>query len=301
MTTSVTIPVYQELDPDQYSRLQRALLKTKGGDRQREFLENLKVNTEFVAWIETQVQPNEGRTLPTFDGPLTETSFREPTPDQEARMYDLWKDAPPRIACRSSFWGSVTLEHIRQDKISEATWLAINGGNTENGEERIDHALAQGTDKEIDDCVRTALRRMSGLPAARGNRSVFVDTPFGRAYWRERIVATILQKGDGVADRPALVDVVRNNQAYWESLVTMIVSRGSVFGSAEVQAALINTLAHRFQENPKTPLSSNATLRTALRRFSNLAASREISVLPFPEICDIIDDLLTRVENAQSK
>lgn len=299
MTTSVTIPVYRELDPDQYSRLQGALLKTKGGDRQREFLENLKVNTEFVAWIEAQVQPNEGRTLPTFDGPLTEASFREPTPDQEARMYDLWKDAPPRTACRSSFWGSVTLEHIRQGKIAEATWLAVNGGNTEDGEERIDHALALGTDKDVDDCVRTALRRMSGLPAARGNRSVFVDTPFGRAYWREKIVAAILQKGDGVADRLTLVEVVRNNQAYWESLVTMIVSRGSVFGSTEIQAALINTLARRFQENPNTPLRSNATLRTALRRFSNLAASREISVLPFPEICDVIDGLLTRVENAQ--
>ena len=296
---------YRELDPDQYSRLQRELLREKGGDRQRKFLEALKDNDSFVAWIESQVPTNEGRRLPTFDGPLTEASFKEPTADQEAQMYQLWQDAPPRTACRPSFWASVTLEHIREDKIAEATWLAANGGVTETGEERIDRALATNTDeagnKLVDDCVRTVFRRMSGLPAARGNRSVFVDSTFGRGWWRERIVATILKRADDVAERQSLLDAVRVNQTYWERLVTMIVSRGSVFGADDIQAALINTLARRFQGNPNTPLRNAGTLGTALRRFSNLAASREISVLPFPEICRIVDDLLTRVETAQGQ
>lgn len=300
MPTSIT---YQELDPDQYYQLQRKLLKRKGGDLQREFLEASKDNDSFVAWIESQVPTKEGRRLPTFDGPLTEASFKEPTAGQEAQMYQLWLDAPPRTACRPSFWASVTLQHIREGKIAEATWLAANGGVTETGEERIDRALAPKKDeagnKLVDDCVRTALRRMSGLPAARGNRSVFVDSTFGRGWWRERIVATILQRDDVVADRQSLLEVVRVNQTYWERLVTMIVSRGSVFGADDIQAALINILARRFQGNPNTPLRNTGTLRTALRRFSNLAASREISVLPFPEICSIVDDLLTRVETAQ--
>lgn len=305
MTTSVTIPVYRELDPDQYSRLQRTLLKEKGGDLQREFLEASKDNAEFVAWIESQVQTNEGRTLPTFDGPLTEASFREPTPDQEARMYELWQDATPRIACRPSFWASVTLEHIREGKMAEATWLAANGGITESGAERIDHSLSlpsnESNNKAVDDCVRTVFRRMSGLPTARGNRSVFVNSSFGRGWWRERIVTTTLQRDGVVADRTAILSVVRRSQQYWENLVTMIVSRSSVFGSMDIQAALIDTLARRFQANPNTPLSTTNTLRVALRRFSNLAASREIGVLPFTEICGIIDDLLTRVENAQGR
>ena len=296
---------YRKLDPDKYSQLQRELLREKGGDRQREFLEALKDNDSFVAWIESEVPANEGRKLPTFDGPLTEASFKELTADQEARMYDLWREAPPRTACRPSFWASVTLEHIREGKITEATWLAANGGVTETGEERIDRALAAKTDdagnKLVDDCVRTALRRMSGLPAARGNRSVFVNPTFGRAWWRERIVAAILQRDDVVAGRQSLLEVVRRNQQYWENLVRMIVSQGSVFGTNDIQAALINTLAQRFQVNPDTPLHNASTLDTALRRFSNLAASREISVLPFPEICGIVDDLLTRVENAQGR
>ena len=304
MTTSITSLGYQELDPGQYYQLQRKLIERKGDDRQREFLKALKDNDLFVAWIESQVPTNEGRKLPTFDGPLTESCFKEPTADREARMHDLWRDAPLRTACRPSFWASVTLEHIREGKITEATWLAANGRDTETGEERIDCALSKAGDagnKLVDDCVRTVFRRMSGLPAARGNRSVFVDSTFGRGWWRERIVATILRRDDDVAERESLLDVVRVNQTYWEELVTMIVSRGSVFGTDDIQAALIHTLAQRFQGNLKTPLKDYKALRPVRQGFSNLAASREISVLPFSEICGIVDDLLTRVEIAQSQ
>ena len=302
MPASITSLGYQELDPDQYYQLQKKLIKRKGDDRQREFLKVLKDNADFLEWITSQVPTNEGRTLPTFDRPLTEDSFKESTADQEAQMYQLWRDAPPRTACRPSFWASVTLEHIREGKITEATWLAANGGDTKTGEERIDRALATKKDeagnKLVDSCVRTAFRRMSGL-RERGNRSVFVDSTFGRGWWRERIVATILKRADDVAERQSLLDVVRV-KTYWEELVNMIVSRGSVFGTDDIQAALINTLVRRFQGNPKTPLRKTKTLVTVCRRFSNLAASREISVLPFSEICGIVDDLLTRVENASS-
>lgn len=303
MPTSITSLGYQELDPGRYRQLQRRLIKRKGDDLQREFLKALKDNADFLEWIASQVRTNEGRMLPTFDGPLTEASFKKLTTDQEAQMYQLWQDAPPQTACRPSFWASVTLEHIREDKIAEATWLAANGGVTETGEERIDRALADKTDeagnKRVDDCVRTVFRRMSGLHD-RGNRSVFVDSTFGRGWWRERIVATILKRADDVAKRQSLLEVVRG-KTYWEELVNMIVSQGSVFGTDDIQAALINTLARRFQGNPKTPLQKTKTLGTVCRRFSNLAASREISVLPFPEICSIVDDLLTRVENASSR
>ena len=305
MTTAVTNMGYRELDPDQYSGMQNTLLKVKGSTSQREFLEALKDADTFVALIEDKVHSHDGLTLPTFDEALTESSFKEPTEDQEARMYAMWHDTPPRIACRVSFWASVTLEHIREGKISEATWLAANGGITETGGERIDRALLTPPEdvtgnKVVDDCVRTVFRRMSGLPAARGNRSVFVNPSFGRGWWRERIVASILGRSEPVEDRAALLEVVRRNQQYWENLVTMIVSRGSVFGSADVQTALINSLAKHFRLNPDTPLRTAATLNIALRRFSNLAASREIGVLTFDEISTIADDLLNRVRLAYS-
>ena len=297
--TSANSIGYRELDEAQYLELQTSLLKVKGGPRQREFLTALKDADEFLALIENRVEINEGEILPTFDGPLTESSFKEPTSDQEERMYALWRDAPPSTACRVSFWASVTLEHIRAGKITDATWLAANGRITEYGAERIDRALSltsnESNNKTVDDCVRTVFRRMSGLPAARGNRSVFVNPSFGRGWWRERIVTGILERNEPVAGRAALLEVVRRNQQYWENLVTMIVSRGSVFGTADVQAAFINSLAKHFQVDPNTPLRNAVTLNTALRRFSNLTASREIGILPFDEISAIVDELLAHV------
>ena len=304
MTTSISNMGYKELDPDGYSRLQTKMLKVKGSVSQREFLETLKESEAFVELIEGTVQINAGVTLPIFDDALTEWSFKEPTQDQEVRMYSLWWDTPPRTACRVSFWASVTLEHIREGKISEATWLAANGGITETGEERIDRALALNKDdagnKAVDDCVRTVFRRMSGLPAARGNRSVFVNPTFGRGWWRERIVAGILDRNEPVEERDALLEVVRRNQQYWENLVTMIVSRGSVFGSADVQAAVINSLAKHFRLDSNTPLKTASTLNIALRRFSNLAAAQEFGVLTFSEISEFADEILERVVAAHS-
>ena len=302
MTTAIANTAYRELDPDQYSGMQNSLLQVKGSVSQREFLEALKDAETFVELIEDKVHANDGLTLPTFDDALTEASFKEPTEDQEARMYALWHDTPPRTACRVSFWASVTLEHVREGKISEATWLAANGGITETGEERVDRALAladgDAGNRAVDDCVRTVFRRMSGLPAARGNRSVFVNPTFGRGWWRERIVASILGRNDPVEDRTALLEVVRRNQQYWENLVTMIVSRGSVFGSEDVQAALINGLAKRLRQFPDSRLRTASTLNVALRRFSNLAASQEIGVLEFDEVSRLVDDLLERVETS---
>ena len=304
MTTNITPQIYRTLDEGEYSKFQRDLLRIKGSDLQREFLQTLKDNSKFVAFIENQCQTNEGNKLPTFDGPLTEASLKDLTQDQEKRMYELWRDIPPRTASQASFWASVTLEHIRQDKIEEATWLAANGNITETGEERIDYALAKGNNeannRAIDNCVRTALRRMSGLPVARGNRSVFVDTSFGRAWWRERLIASTLQRDEVTADRQTLSNVVRRNQTYWENLVSIIVSRNSVFGSEDVQAALINTLAIHFQQNPETPLQRANRVSIIRRRISNIAASRELGALPFTEICEVIDDILKRLEIAQS-
>ncbi len=293
--------VYQELNESKYFQFQKQLLKDKGGQLQREFLKSALCNETFLSFLTSRVVTNEGKTLPCFDGPLTESSFKDPTPDQELKMYQLWYDVSPRTACRVSFWASVTLEHIKKEKIAEASWLAATGGSTDTGEERIEKALfleRNQDNKAVDGCVRTVFRRMSGLPAARGNRSVFVNPTFGRAWWRERIIARITERETAIQSRAMLLEVIRQSQQYWENLVTLIVSRGSVFGSVDVQDALINSLARHFSEYPDTQLRSASTLKTFLRRFSNIAASRELGVLEFAEISEILDNLIIRIIRA---
>ena len=297
---------YAERDEAAYTSfttLRGRLLGDKGSQFQRNFLMAAKTPSDFVEFMDREVPTLEGRAMDLFEKPITEPSFKEMTIDQEQAVYSLWRDIPPRVACRVSFWAEVTIQHLREGAMQEAYWLAANGGRNESGEERIDRALAESGEagnKMVDDCVRTILRRMSGLPTARGNRSVFVNCSFGRAWWRERLVARIAKRQGGEG-RAALLHVVRASQQYWENLVMMIVSRGSVFGSLVVQDALVNGLAAHIRVDPVSPLRSAAVLTTVLRRFSNIAASRELGILEFKEICEVVDTLLNQVSRSLAK
>ena len=292
--------IYAERDEIAYTKftaLRGPLLRKKGGPFQREFLRAAKNSGEFVDLMNDKVPATSGARVPLFAGPLTESSFREMTPDQEDAVYELWREIPPRVACKVSFWAETTVRHIEAGHIEEAYWLAANGGGSQSGDERIDQALArtdEGGDRAVDGCVRTILRRMSGLPAARGNRSVFVNPPFGRAWWRERMLDRISNR-EGTESRDSLRAVVRESQEYWEKLVSMIVSRGPVFGSVDVQDAFVNGLARHFRHKPDTPLASSETLTVALRRFSNVAAARELAALSFEEVGDIAQEVVEGV------
>ena len=245
MTMTESVGGYAERDEAAYTlftALRGRLLVEKGGAFQHRFLVAAKNVESFVQFMDEEVAMKDGERVALLDCPLTEQSFKDMTADQEEAAFAKWSGLTPRIACRVSFWAEVSIQHLRAGTIREAYWFAANGGRNESGEERIDRALQVNGDKgakQMDDCVRTILRRMSGLPSARGNRSVFVNCSFARAWWRERLVSRISDR-NGSEDRRAISNVVRSNQQYWENLVKMLVSRGSVLGSVDVQDAFIN-------------------------------------------------------------
>lgn len=279
------------------------LLGEKGGPLQHEFLSAAKRPDSFVEFMDDEVTPKLGKKVTIFNEPLTEQSFKEMTVGQEEAAFAVWSNVPPRVTCRVAFWAEVTIQHIKAGVIREAFWLAANGGRNESGEERIDRAQqTEGADgaKLMDECVRTILRRMSGLPSARGNRSVFVNPSFGRAWWRERLVDRVAAR-DGSESRRALSNVVRYNQEYWERLVSMIVSRGSVLGSVEVQDAFVNALAKHLRAHKNSPLRHANSLQPVLRRFSNIAASRELGVLEFAEIGEVAETLFDHVAKTENQ
>lgn len=297
--------VYAEREEGAYTAftsLRGRLLGEKGSSFQHQFLAAAKSSDSFVEFLEDEVEAKEGEQVATFSRPLTEQSFKEMTADQEEAAFEAWRVLPPRVACRISFWAEVTIQHIRAGVIQEASWLAADGGRNESGEERIDKAMQQDGEagaKLADDCVRTILRRMSGLSAARGNRSVFVNPSFGRAWWRERLVDRIAAR-DGCESKRALSNIVRSSQQYWENLVMLIVSRGSVLGSVDVQDAFINALAQHVRVQPDSPLRSANSLKPLLRRFSNIAASRELGVLEFTEIGEVAETLISQIADTES-
>ena len=274
---------FKELSDSDYTRLRKKLLRERGSERQREFLSVVRRTEDFLKWFSTV--PTAGSTdAAILPDPLTESEFKDPPPDAESMLYAAWSAVTPAVACRSTFWAHVTLEHIRKGRI-ESVYLAANGGNLPGGAERIDFALHDETTKApdgIDACVRTVLRRLGGLPEVRGNRSVYVDCPFARAWWRER---TVEQAADGDQELAAHVrSVIRIHQTYWEKLVDRIVFRNSTFGSTNIRNAFMRALAQSIQSNPEAEMAKTDGLQRLCRRATAYQGNRELSILNDSEL-----------------
>ena len=298
---------YKEFHDADYSRFRRDLIREKGGARQREFLEAIR-DGNFMDTVMKYNQLNGSYDFPLYSGQLTECEFKNFPADTEYKLYQQWKSLlVPRVACRSTFWAYLTCQHISEGTM-EATFLAAAGTNHYNcsGRTRIEEVLADevsvgqpSTDrnKQIDDCVRTVLRRLGGLPEARGNRTVYVDCPFSRAWWRERLVDQILIDqipGSGEDAVEKIREVLRHSQAYWEVLATLVVSRNSVLGSSKVRNAFIVSLAKLFDKNAESRLKTGKELWRVCRHIGSIQASRELSILDNNEIESFMEEIVER-------
>lgn len=295
---------YPEVNAENYVRLQRDLARQgeKGSDIQIEFLKAAVADTDsFLAFFQGKgvSLSDEASRVTACDRPLTEQSFREMPAGEEAALYDAWSHIPPRIACRQPFWAHVTLQHSRWGKLRHPTWLALNGQAKETGAFRVHHALRTRNGTEIDACTRSVLRRLAGLRTVRGSRSLFSDAPFARAWWRVHTVRRIAE-GYSPAEAKALHTVLRTGQEYWERIVSMIVSRTSVYGSLEVQGALIAGLAAHAGKHPGTSVLKVSVLSTLLRRISNIAASIELAALESDELALIVRAEISRLDALRS-
>ena len=272
-----------ELSDTDYSKFRKELLRVKGSDRQKRFLESVRDTAAFLDHVSSI--PTDGTVGPALAPErMTESEYKDPPASTEQTLYTSWSALPPAVACRSTFWAKLTIEHIKARRI-QSVYLAANGGNLPGGAERIDFVLDDTTGqgpKRIDDCVRTVLRRLGGLPEVRGNRSVYVDCPFARAWWRERMVN---QAANGNAQMTAVVRaIIRTNQTYWEKLIDRVVFRNSTFGSENIRNAFLRALALFVQSSPASELTSSPELQRLCRRVATYQGSRELSILSDSEL-----------------
>ena len=282
----------KELADADYTRLRKSLLREKGSHRQTEFLESVRETTLFLGYVAD---------LPTVGSlevdlapyPMTESEFKDPPSDTERELYESWSDLTPSVACRSTLWACLTLEHIRKGHL-ESVYLAANGGNLPGGAERIDFALDDSTvqgPQKVDSCVRAVLRRLGGLPEIRGNRSVYVDCPFARAWWRERMVEQVSRGDEAVAAQVRAV--IRISQTYWEKLVDRIVFRNSTFGSVNIRNAFLRALGQVLDEDPDSGVKSSTELQRICRRATAYQGSRELSILDDAELDALMQGLVS--------
>ena len=277
----------KELRDSDYTRFRKSLLRVKGSDLQRDFLVEVRSGDGFLEKF-GQIGTTGTTEAALLPERLTEPMFKEPPADTERMLYSSWSAVTPALACRSTFWAMVTLNHVRHGLIDSA-FLAANGGNLPGGAERIDFALADMSDRgpqRVDNCVRTVLRRLGGLPEVRGNRSVYVDCPFARAWWREWMIEQASGGRNDVAR--SIRTVFRFSQTYWEKFIDRIVFRNSTFGSENIRSSFVRALAGHVRDHPGSALEGSEGLQRACRRATAYQGTRELSILADDELDELM-------------
>ena len=288
---------YKEFNDSNYPTLQDDLLYENGSDLQKSFLNAARDDKTFIQWIEDRVElGGEGEDFELWSDRLSEVQYKELSKADEKGLFKKWKNLTPAQANNETFWGYVTLGHIKQG-IIESSYLAAN--SSLSGSDRIKQELSAGQDKRIDKVVRTILRSLSGL-MERGNRSVYVDCPFARAWWRNHIALQV-HKETG-ADLNRIIEVLTVSQDYWERLIVLIVSRNSVLGDNKIRTALIWALSERINDRSNVNLFSSSALKTVSRQIGRRAALLELGVFEIDELKEqIMKPIISRVLESDKK
>ena len=298
--------MYKRLDDEAYTRLRKSLLKKEAEGWRRDFLASALSNEDFLDFMQDVRTTKAGKEKLDVLGRLTESEYNNPPDDTERDLYEKWKDVPPETACRVTFWGEVTLNHIERGAI-QACYLAA-GTDTARGVDRIRKVLSGNGD--IDSCVRTILRNMSGIPEARGNISVYVNCPFSRAWWRVRLAHEVYEMVKIIFGRKdpnnfeKIVRLLRWKNEGWETIMRWVISRNSVLGDTKTRDLLVWILAEKLSSTePKTSftLLESVTIRKICRVLGVRCAWQELSMLDVEELRDVIEKDLFLATKAAAK
>lgn len=275
---------WRELDDASYTELRRELLRKKGSEVQRGFLESLRSSSVFSSLIRGKIEFTKGETPPNITTQLTESEFVKPPANTERNLYSIWHDISPAQASRTTFWGNVTLQNIEAGKI-EPCFLISSGTSPTGAMGRICDILQTGNEKQIDDLVRRCLRQFSGLPE-RGTRSVYVNCPFAKAWWRCYLTHEICDCSQ--ASFKDIHQVLRRSQEYWERLIVLVVSRNSIVGDSKIRSALIWALSELDESKAPNDVFIVKGLERIGRAIGIRLAWQELGVLSVPQIKNVM-------------
>ena len=299
---------FLEYEGRKIEALRSSLIEKKGSEAQRVLLEACLGRESFFDWVESNLKGGEiGQLVPeVFSRKLDEYEFTGMKYLGEQEASQLWSDVPVIVALRSSFWGIVTVNHIKKG-IIEPCYLASVLRNLKSsvkpitGVERIEGALGSDDDEEIDHVARTILRKLCGLQEARGVRSVSCDCPFARAWWRQRILEETVRLTMGNED--AMSTTLYKSKTYWEKLLMLpqmevSKSKPSRFGDSKVRTAFIWALSD-YDDNPdyKKLFRSDGLIDKCMRKFISMSLEREFGVFEIEELKNIIKNEVIEPES----
>ena len=214
-------------------------LSERGSNIQKEFLELVICDPQGFAREIKQLgiddqNSNTHKPPPVPQYSLTESEFLDPPWSTEKELWDIWKSLKPDQAHRTELWTRFSVELISQNKIN-SSFLTASGQTS--GKSRIAKALKINDPVEIDKCVRTVFRRLGGLPAARGNRTSFIDCTIAKCWWRHFYAREAHRQFDSLKLKN-FSDALRPSWV-WEVFVESMVSKMTVIAAQTIRNVII--------------------------------------------------------------
>lgn len=213
----------------------------------------------FLRWFDRI--PIEGQSpvlrFRNSDHPLTGQEVSDPPLSTERANYDLLSALPPRLAALPSFWVSYQIEMIRRRLIQPADLAKRPSASNETGRARLQKALRRKKKNLLDQCTRTILRQLGGLPEERGNVTAFVDCRLSRAWWRGHLSHQIAE--DFNLDVEEVWAFLRLADAPWDQLQQYSVKRLTIVGDRNIRSSIVARLLDADLQAEKTDLRRKRT------------------------------------------
>ena len=177
---------YKEFNSKSWADFGKALLKTRGSDKQIEFLNVCKSRQQFLDYIANGL-PIDTDVIGNFDVhfsyTFSEMEYMHPEQEAQQAIWDAFNPIPYEIKFSCGFWAFVIVNAIKCNQLHPAYFAASPNNQSLTGDVVIDKVILSGKNDAIDRLVRLVLRAMCH-PAPRGGRIVFYDFPLGKSYWR---------------------------------------------------------------------------------------------------------------------
>lgn len=272
-------------------------IKQKGSDFQREILEKSKLPpTEFVRWLDDRVAYfSDGDDVIMGDSDVllpstpkfTAGQFINPPADVMVEWYNTWKNIPMNAASSAGFWAYVTRRMIEQEKLLPCYLPMRTGTESGNGEDAgkdvIDQAIASGPE-QMDKCVRNFCRHLSGLRAARGARSLYVNCCLARAWWKCHVAESALQQNW----KDSALPIIREG-GLWENLGEKMASSLTVLGDVNIRDGIVKFLLSDKGKNYRAGKQTTSLLLRVGAKTSWCA----MGIFTPDEVCEQVAEIVT--------
>ena len=226
---------YYSLDEENWAGFGKDILKTKGSEEQKRFLQVCRSGKDdFIKYMREHSLHTKDNNIP-IEYKFSEREFLYLPKETQRIIWDKCKDIPAEIMASCNFWGYVIIGMIEKELIEPKYLAAELNGETKTGIYTIDTALASENEKSLDDCVRRILRSMCN-PAPRGKRIVFNDFYLGKAYWRWHWANKISQYNAGL-DHDEILSIL--NEKYYASLSAKMHTGKSYISSENILSGLL--------------------------------------------------------------